>query len=102
MDTLHSTLARKALERSGAKLRPLGTSDLVEGLMGWLAHLGMPVAQVDSRRIEEYETERIARDRADEEEQAVRDVVHSAMEDITQSVIKKAEKEDSESEPEDD
>jgi len=70
MDTLHSTLARKALERSGAKLRPLGTSDLVEGLMGWLAHLGMPVSSVDARRIEEYETERIARDRADEEEQA--------------------------------
>ena len=63
MDTLHSTLARKALERSGAKLRPLGTSDLVEGLMGWLAHLGMPVSSVDARRIEEYETERIARDR---------------------------------------
>ena len=38
--------------------------------MGWLAHLGMPVSSVDARRIEEYETERIARDRADEEEQA--------------------------------
>ena len=70
MDTLHSTLARKALEKSGARLRPLGTSDLVEGLMGWLAHLGMPVANVDAQRITEYETERVAQDRAHEEEQA--------------------------------
>jgi hypothetical protein len=38
--------------------------------MGWLAHLGMPVASVDAQRITEYETERVAQDRAHEEDQA--------------------------------
>lgn len=62
MDTLHSTLSRKALEQAGAKLRqrPLGTADLVEGLMGWLAHLGMPVGAVDAGDLADFEASELA------------------------------------------
>ena len=62
MDTLHSTIAKRSIEKTAPQLlqRPLGTSDLVEGLMGWLQHLGMPVETRDAHDVGEYEAEQLA------------------------------------------
>ncbi|KAH8062544.1 hypothetical protein JL722_3466 [Aureococcus anophagefferens] len=62
MDTLHSTVAKRSIEKTAPHVaqRPLGTSDLVEGLMGWLTHLGMPVDACGAEQLSEYEADALA------------------------------------------
>ena len=93
MDTLHSTVAKRSIEKTAGPSvvqRPLGTSDLVEGLMGWLSHLGMPLEACNAHDLGEYEADRLASYKRHEEAEVaalVALLIGTAANDVTYGAL---------------